>query len=97
MAAKIVWSPRAIVDLHQIARYIARTNPLTAERFCLRLLTHVESLPDFPRKGRVVPEDGRETLRELIFPPYRIAYEIAPDGTIQIMTVWHSARGTPEL
>lgn len=97
MAAKIIWSPRAIADLGEIARYIARSSPLTAERFCPRLIGHVEALPDFPLKGRVVPEHGRENPRELVFPPYRIAYQITPGGVIEIMTVWHAARGALDV
>jgi hypothetical protein len=48
--------------------------------------------------GRVVPEKKRETLRELVFPPFRIAYECHPEShLIEILTVWHSARGSLEI
>jgi plasmid stabilization system protein ParE len=79
--------------LRDISRYIAKSSPLTARRFCQRMIEHIETLPGFPEKGRVVPERKRPALRELIFPPYRIAYEIGSDGRIEIMTIWHSARG----
>ena len=98
MVPQIIWSPRALSDLHDIAAYIGKSSPLTAEKFCLRLIDHVESLPAFPEKGRTVPDSPRPGLRELISPPYRIAYEISADRSqIQIMTVWHSARGSIEL
>ena len=98
MVPKIIWSPRALADLEDIARYIARSSPLAAERFCLRLIAHAESLIEFPQKGRMVPEKKRETLRELILPPYRIAYEVQASGQlIEILTIWHSARGPMEF
>jgi len=94
VVSKIIWSPRAIADLRDIARYIGKSSPLAAERFCRSILIHAESLAEFPHKGRVIPEKARDTLRELIFPPYRIAYEVQPQlGTVEIMTIWHSARG----
>lgn len=97
MVPRLIWSPRALADLGHIARYIARSNRVAAERFCLRLLAQVEALPAFPRCGRVVPELGRESIRELVFPPYRIVYELAREDVIEILIIWHSARGTPDL
>jgi Plasmid stabilization system protein len=98
VVSKIIWSPRALADLSDIARFISKSSTLVAERFCLQIIEHAESLSAFPLKGRIVPEKQRETLRELVFPPYRIAYEFHPDrGVVEILTIWHSARGTPDL
>jgi toxin ParE1/3/4 len=98
VVSKIIWSPRALSDLGDLARYIGRSSPLTAERFCQRLIARAESLTEFPQKGRVVPEKQRENLRELIFAPYRIACEIQPGRQlIEIMTIWHSACGPIDL
>jgi toxin ParE1/3/4 len=84
--------------LGDIARYIGRSSPISAERFCLKLIERIESLDEFPQMGRVVPEKKRETLRELVFPPFRIAYECHPEShLIEILTVWHSARGSLEI
>ena len=98
MVSIIIWSPRALADLEGIARYIGQSSPMRAERFCLRLIARAESVAEFPLQGRVVPEKQRETLRELILAPYRIAYEVQPDRQIvEIMTIWHSALGPLEL
>lgn len=98
MVSKIIWSPRALADLGDIARYIGRSSPISAERFCLKLIERVETLDEFPQMGRMVPEKKRETLRELIFPPFRIAYEYHPERhLIEVLTVWHSARGSLEI
>jgi plasmid stabilization system protein ParE len=53
---KLEWSPRAEHELAQIRDYIAQDSPFYARQFTERLLTAVEQLPDFPRKGRPVPE-----------------------------------------
>ncbi len=98
MVSRIVWSPRALADLRLIADYIGKSSPMTAERFCLRMIEHAESLRTFPLNGRLVPEKQRESLSELIFAPYRIAYEIREAGAlVEILTIWHSARGPIEL
>ena len=35
------------------------------------VFTHIENLSEHPQMGRVVPEYGLPSLRELIHPPYR--------------------------
>jgi toxin ParE1/3/4 len=42
--------------------------------------------------GRIVPEKGEESVRELIEGNYRIIYEVVSDNLIYILTVYHSAR-----
>ena len=94
MAGKVIWAQSAISDLEQIVRYIAAEDPTAAKKFGLTLINHVEEVTNFPRKGRVVPEKGEESLREIIVAPYRIVYEISDDErVIHILRIWHSARG----
>jgi plasmid stabilization system protein ParE len=48
-------------------------------------------LADYPESGRVVPEVGSESLRELIIGRYRVIYRYrAP--IVEIATVLHGAR-----
>jgi toxin ParE1/3/4 len=99
MAFKVIWARSALADLEQIVRYIATEDADAARRLGLALISRIEETAAFPRKGRVVPEKANDTLREIIFAPYRIVYEIS-DGnrTIQVLRVWHSARGAiPQL
>ena len=44
-----------------------------------------------PNMGRIVPEIGDESIRELIYRQYRIIY-IVDDGSAEILTVYHSSR-----
>lgn len=61
-------------------------------------LSHFEVLSTHPRLGRIVPEEQIEGVRELIFSPYRIVYEIyEKEKVICIIRVWHSARRKPQV
>ena len=98
MACKIIWSRRALEDLRDIVVYIAAHNQTAAESFGLRLVSKVDLLTNFPRIGRVVPEEHDDDIRELIIPPYRIIYRIMPDDeVVAIARIWHGARGEPEI
>ena len=50
-----------------------------------------DSIPLFPRAGRVVPEYGDENLREKLFGSYRIVYWLREE-VIEIVTIHHAAR-----
>ena len=52
---------------------------------------YAEQLVAFPESGRIVPEFDMPALRELMHPPYRVVYHIAPDA-IHVVRVWRSER-----
>jgi len=98
MAYKLVWSPAARDDLHDILVFIARDNPERAMSFGYQLISETDRLQTFPRSGRLVPEYQNEDLREIILRPYRIVYRLNHERQrCEIARVWHSARGTPLL
>ena len=98
MAFKIVWSHQAREDLRDIVLFIAQDNPRIAESFGFLLMSKVDSLADFPKLGRVVPEFADEPIREIIFRSYRIIYRvIEPQQAVAVARVWHAARGEPEF
>jgi plasmid stabilization system protein ParE len=98
MAYHLTWSPSARLDLREISAYIAEDDPAAAQRFVRSLFAAVERLPVFPESGRIVPEFGDPTIREVVRRPCRIVYRIKADsGRIEIVRVWHAARGIPEL
>ena len=74
---RIVWAPSALADLAEAADYIAAENPVAARRMAQRVRDKVGRLRRFPRSGRVVPERGDETVREIIEGQYRIIYRVA--------------------
>ncbi|MBS0193621.1 MAG: type II toxin-antitoxin system RelE/ParE family toxin [Proteobacteria bacterium] len=71
---KVVWTHRAKARLHPIHHYIAKDQPLNADRVVDRLTSRVTQLAEHPRSGRIVEGYRREDLRELIEAPYRIIY-----------------------
>lgn len=98
MAFSIIWSRQALEDLHGIVAFIARDNREIAAQFGYRLISKVDLLAEFPEMGRMVPEQKRSNIRELILRPYRIIYEVRDqEQTVAITRVWHAARGEPKL
>lgn len=98
MAYKLIWSPVAKFDLKDIAAFIAEDRVAAAERFVSSIFQTVERLADFPESGRIVPEFGDPAIREVIRKPLRIVYRVGT-GTrvVEIVRVWHSARGIPDI
>ena len=98
MAYKLIWSPAARDDLHDIVVFIARDNPSRAMSFGYELISETDRLQEFPELGRIVPEYRNDHIREVIFQPYRIVYRINHDTKLcEVARVWHSARGIPPL
>ena len=98
MAYKLIWSPASREDLKEIVRFIARDNPHRAASFAFELMGRTDALQQHPELGRSVPELRNPQIREIIFRPYRIVYRIASERqTIEILRVWHAARGTPAV
>jgi len=98
MAYKLIWSPAARDDLHDIVVFIARDNPERAMSFGYELISATDQLQIFPDQGRVVPEYRNPNMREIIFRPYRMVYRVDHERKLcEIARVWHSARGIPVL
>jgi toxin ParE1/3/4 len=87
MAYSIVWSPRAIADVNDLAEYIARDSVAVVAK----ILETTRTLNNFPSSGRVVPEFNDKTIREKLVYSYRIIYRIN-DNIVTITTVIHGKR-----
>jgi len=86
MLAKIFWTRQSREDLRGIRDFIARDAPKTASAYLRRLRQSVQRLCDFPYAGQVVPEFGREDIREVIQGNYRIVYRVS-ERRVDILTV----------
>ena len=94
MDYKVVLAPRAIDDLRDIVLYVAPERPEAAKRLGLALIEKTKVLGSFPLSGRVVPEFGDPSVRELILKPYRIVYRIdEKTKVVGVARYWHGARG----
>lgn len=93
MDYKVVLAPRAIEDLRDIVLYVAPERPDAAKRLGLALIERTKMLGSFPFSGRIVPEFGNPSIRELILKPYRIVYRLDEQAkSIGIIRYWHGAR-----
>jgi toxin ParE1/3/4 len=98
MAHKLIWAPSAILDLKDIFSYIAESSPQNSIRFIKSIFHQVEYLTAFPESGRIVPEFDDPKIREIIRKPCRIIYRLKTKGDIiEIVRVWHAARGLPQI
>lgn len=60
-------------------------------RFVTDILEAFERLKVHPDSGRLVPEIGSESLREIIYPPFRVVYERDERGIV-LIRVFRSER-----
>ena len=98
MGYQIVFSLQAQRDLRNIERYISRDSPQVAERFGQKLLKKASMLEIHPEIGRVFPELGDRTIREIIVGNYRVIYKVDfLKKQIKIARYWHAARGIPDI
>jgi plasmid stabilization system protein ParE len=82
----------AVADLDEILAYYADQQvPEIGARIVGEIVAKVETLQTNPDMGRVVPEFGRENLRELIHPPFRIVYR-RDRSRVRIVRIWRSER-----
>jgi addiction module RelE/StbE family toxin len=91
MAHRVNWSRRALHDLESIAEYIAADSPTYAGIVVKKVVTQTQTLANFPRAGRKVPEFGDDAIRELIVYSYRIIYRLQ-DEAVVIAAVIHGKR-----
>ena len=96
MDFKIILMPTAVRDLEEITRRLAREDKHLAQQFGDKLIDHTLPLAQFPEMGRVVPEFGEASIREVIHGRYRIVYRVRKKlKRIHVLRFWHSARGEP--
>ena len=93
---KIVWTHLAIADLKNIHEYISAESKVYADRMIEKFLSRVALLNVFPEAGRIVPEFGQKSIRELPEGNYRIVYKIHKDH-IGITRVHHTARNLRKI
>ena len=90
-ARRVAWLPLAVQRITQIAQHIARDRPRAATKWVDAVFAAVTPLAQFPESGRVVPEVGREEIREVFHGEYRIIYKVEA-RRVAILTVRHGRR-----
>ena len=88
---RVVWTSNARRALDEVLTHIAEESPDGAQRIlhaALDLATSLETLSD---RGRVVPEIGNPTIREVFVYRYRMLYEVG-GAEVRILAFLHGAR-----
>ena len=91
---RVFWTTRALDDLLAIRETVRRTSEVYADRLVGRLVSRSEQLAQFERSGRVVPEFGRESVREIRESPYRVIYRVGA-VRIDVVAVVHERQRLP--
>ena len=77
---KVVWTPRAIERAGEIAKFISHDDPKAAEEWVAGVFVAVDRLSEHPYSGPMVPELGREEIRQITHQSYRIIYKVSKTG-----------------
>ena len=85
---RIVWSPTARRRAQQAVDFIAEDRPRGAVEWFDGLIERVELLRNLPDQGRMVLEWGDEAVREVLYEPFRVIYEVFPDH-VEILALSH--------
>lgn len=89
---RVLVSESAFTDLKDIKDYYNDQGVADIGiNFIKDIFTHIETLKDHPKIGRMVPEFNEESIREIIHPPFRIVY-LLEKHIIHIIRVWRSER-----
>lgn len=98
MDYEIGWTEPATADMEAIVRCLARRSQNAAETVRTAILSHVETLARFPFIGPVYEPARSGRIHEIVCQSYRIFYRVNETlRRVEILTVWHSARGEPTL
>ena len=83
------WTEHAVSQLAAIAEYISADSPVYAEQVVEQIVRRLAQAQAFAESGRVVPEVGREDVRELIEAPYRLIYRVRADA-LEVLAILHA-------
>ena len=87
----VAWTPLARDGLDEVLAYIAEDSPEAAEKVLEVVLRVAESLGVFSERGRVLPELGDKSIREVFVYSYRMIYEVMLDE-VRVLAFIHGAR-----
>ena len=86
----VVWTPSGRDCLDEILQHIAADSPVAAAKVLEVVLAATESLSVFSERGRIVPEVGSRSIREIFVYRFRIMYQVS-SSDVRILAVLHGA------
>lgn len=91
MAYRLIWTEPALLDLDEVAEYIALNNPPAASRYVRKVFDRVEQLEGHPLSGKKPPELSGTPYREIVVAPCRIFYRVEGEA-VYILYLMRSER-----
>jgi len=89
--AQLIWTEPALLDLDEVADYIALDDPSAASNYVRKVFDRVERLATYPNSGKRPAELPRTSYREVVIPPCRIFYRVEKNQVL-ILHVMRSER-----
>lgn len=89
--ARLVWTEPALLDLDEIAEYIALDSPEAATGYVQKVFEQVERLVLYPNSGKYPGELPLGPYREIVVPPCRIFYRVESDSVF-VLHIMRSER-----
>jgi plasmid stabilization system protein ParE len=88
----VALNERADFDLEQVVSFLARKNPVAAERLGLKLVDTIFSLQQMPYRG--VEVRGRPGYRRILFQPWHLVFNRINEErqSIEIVRIWDARR-----
>jgi len=95
-----VFVPSSVeVDIQEIIDYIAEDNESIAMQILDKLERKINSLKEFPERGRVVPELLNQNIseyKEIIINPWRVIYKVV-GSNVYLLTVIDGRRNVQDV
>ena len=88
---RVVWTAQAHLALNEALDYIAQDSIDGARAILTQALAAASGLETLSERGRVVPEIGNASVREVFVFRYRLLYEVA-ENEIRILAFIHGAQ-----
>lgn len=93
----VIWSDPAKADLRSIHDFIAHDSTHYAKKVTQDIVAKTDVLDELPRMGKVVPDLGIDTIRELSLYSCRILYEIRSHGVFVLAVIHKRRELRPEM
>lgn len=87
MDYRLEWSPEAAEDVEGIADFIRRDSAFYARAVVAKIVAESRSIPEFPLRGRMVPELGDEAIRELFVYSYRLVSRVEGEQILMVAVI----------
>ncbi len=93
MSRRIRWTPAAALDLQNVSDYLNQNHPQNRQATLRKVYAIIQSLKEWPYRGRVGREVG---TRELVFSPlpYIAIYRVT-DQSVEVLRIYHSVQNRP--